>query len=571
MRQRIAIAIILALGLVAPGCRQAGIIAEGGDFQLTVEQLRFEIGRLGPSSSYEDTYESRHAVVMNLAARSFLADEAEQRGYGGDNLAKVVADAEKQAVADVYRRWKIDNRVVLPRIKTKPWIGKLDRKLHIEDLTFLVYPIAEEALHDLRNGTPISSIEEDASGREDIRIDNSGWVVWKDLPREVAQVVFRLGVGEVSDIMPATDGYHLFYLLEEEPLGAGSEILSVRSKRFVKAMEEEKLQRGLQNNLASKYHVRFPQEGLADGLKAFAISFAGERPPDILMAGVAASYPGGQVTVGDLFSAYIALPDANRPYVGDYHGLSDFALGLIMPDLEALAGYEVGLDRSPEVRFAARTAREDALIPFMEDYFKSEVTITPEDIEEYYNQRKSDLYEPGRYHTARIVLSTWEAAAQAERQIQMGADFGDVAARLSEDERSAPYGGDAGWLSDGLVAVYDSVLAGMKPGDVSRPFKTYSGIEILKLLERVDRRYLSLEEAVPSIRMFITNTRANDLLAEFVTRKEEELDFYVNEDLLRTVSLPEPEYARKPYKEAGALGEEEGEEEEAPAPLPKIR
>ena len=59
MRYRAFPMIALALVLLAPGCKQDGIIAQGGDFSLTVEQLRFEVTKLGPSSGYDDTYEGR--------------------------------------------------------------------------------------------------------------------------------------------------------------------------------------------------------------------------------------------------------------------------------------------------------------------------------------------------------------------------------------------------------------------------------------------------------------------------------------------------------------------------------
>jgi parvulin-like peptidyl-prolyl isomerase len=564
MKFRAFLLVAIGLALVVPGCSQDGIIARGGDFLLTVEQLRFEITKLGPSSGYDDTYEGRYAVVMNLAARKFLADEAEERGYGGEALQEMVDSARETALAESFRRWKVDNMVMLPRIKTKPWIEYLDRRLHIKDLVFLVHPVAEEALSDLREGVPVGTIEEAAAGRDDIRVVDMGWVIWKDLTREIANIVFRIGEGEASDVIAAGDGYHLFYVAEDEPFGLGLELLSVRSKRFVMAMEEERLDRELREELTDRYDVRFLEDGLTAGLRAFAVSFAGERPPDSLMAGVIASYPDGQVTVGDVYTLYFGLPAANRPYVGDYHSLSSLAVDVLMPDLEARAGYEMGLYRDREVLFAARMAREEHLVPMMEDYYKSQVEITPEDIAAYYENRKEDLAEPARYNVRRILVSSLEAARQARRQVLLGGDFAEVAMEVSEDERSAPQGGDMGWFSTGVVAVYDSVLADMEPGDISTPFQSYSGFEIIKLEGREARRTLSFEEATPQIKMYITNTRANEMLADFVNRKREEVGFTLNEELLREVWLPKPEYAPTEYEEA-----EPGEEEPPPA-LPKI-
>jgi parvulin-like peptidyl-prolyl isomerase len=513
---------------------------------------------------YDGSYGARYGVVTNLAARNFLADEAEQRGFGGEQLEQVVAAAEADAVGEAYRSWKIDKMILLPRIKTKPWIEKLDRKLHIKDAVFLVYPVAEEALGDLRAGAPFSSIEQAAAEREDVRVADMGWVIWKDLPREVANIVFRLGAGEASDIVAGGDGYHILYLAEDQPFGISLEVLSIRAKRFVKAMEEERMLRRLQDELRSRYGVHFLDHGLADGLKAFAISFAGERPPDSLMAGVIADYPDGPVSVGDVFTFYFSLPAANRPYVGDYHSLETLAMDYLTPKLEARAGYDMNLQRERAVRFAARMAREEYLVPLMEDYFKSQVEITPQDIESYYEERKEDLAEPSRYHVRRILVSSMEAAVEARRRIMLGADFADVAAEVSEDERSDAQGGDMGWFSTGMIAVYDSVLAGMKPGDVSAPFHTYSGIELIQLEDWVPRRALSFEDAIPHIKIYITNTRANEMLSEFVKQKQDEVGFTLNENLLREVWLPMPDYTRPEQQES------EPGEEDLPPPLPKM-
>jgi parvulin-like peptidyl-prolyl isomerase len=209
-------------------------------------------------------------------------------------------------------------------------------------------------------------------------------------------------------------------------------------------------------------------------------------------------------------------------------------------------------------------AREDHLIPFMEDYYKSQVEISPRDIEDYYEARKEDLADPAAYNIRRILVSSMGAASRAHRRLALGADFAQLAMEVSEDERTAPSGGDMGWMSVGMFATYDSLVADMEPGDFSAPFETYSGLEIIKLEARRAPRIPSLEEATPDIRMYITNTRTNEMLAEFFNRKREEVGFTLNEEILRSVPLPEPDYAPVEYDEAAPV------EEQPPPVLPKI-
>jgi parvulin-like peptidyl-prolyl isomerase len=191
--------------------------------------------------------------------------------------------------------------------------------------------------------------------------------------------------------------------------------------------------------------------------------------------------------------------------------------------------------------------------------------VTDQDIARYDRERKAYLVEPANYRASRIVVDSMEEARKARRQILAGRDFADVAAEVSKDQHSAEGGGDLGWLADGMVAVYDSALAGLSPGQISEPFKTYEGVEILRLEERRAPVQLTLEESVPRIRRYITNSQANELLAEWVAGKYAEVGFVIDEGLLGEVELPLPEYLQRRY-----TPEEEDEVEEEVQPLPKI-
>jgi hypothetical protein len=101
-----------------------------------------------------------------------------------------------------------------------------------------------------------------------------------------------------------------------------------------------------------------------------------------------------------------------------------------------------------------------------------------------------------------------------------------------------------------VIAVYDSVVRTLKPGEISRPFASDAGIEILKLESREEPRQLGFEEAVPQIRLFIANSGANTMLAEWVSQRKQAIGYSLNEDLLRAVWLPLPGYRQR----AGKLG-----------------
>ncbi|MGD8628039.1 MAG: peptidyl-prolyl cis-trans isomerase [bacterium] len=563
--KRLAGLVILGIPVaLALSCGSEGIVASGGDFILSLDDLRFEVSQMGPNSSYRDTDEDRLEVVEKLAARHFLAREAEAQGFGDEVLEAEVARAGKQAAAEAYHEWKLDKTVQTPRIQRLAWFSNLDRRLHIVDLHFMVYEVAEEALDEIRRGYGLESLTAQAEGRDDFIVHDMGWRVWKELDTGVADVVFRLDVNEVSPIVKGADGYHLFYLAGAEKLGLGLEIQSLRSKKFLRAMKEERLLEKERAELVDRYDVSFNEEAIDAALRTFAMAFKNERPDDDLMAGVVLTYPEGQVLVGDLFSAYFSLPDDSRPYVGDRHGIMETAIDLVMPDLEAMAAFDMGFDRSRQVMWAEKRAREDYLVALMEDYFRSQIVVTEDDLRQYYQERREDLKIPARYKVSRILTSTAADARRALRRVRSGEDFLEISAEMSEMEPRAEVTGELEWMSVGYIASFDSALAGLKPGEITGVFESTSGFEILRLDDWQDAVYPTYEEAVPRMKMYVTNSRADEDLAEWVKARKLEVGFHIDEDLIRKSTFPFPDYVsrRRQY-------EERQENPEEPV-LPKI-
>ena len=563
MRNACLICCLVLLGCLYLGCSRDGVVAEGDDFVLRIEDLRREVRKLGPSASYDGSFEDRLGVVHSLAARAYLADEALRLGLGLEDVADVEAEAANAALAEAYHTWRIDSRVSTPRIELKPWIEKLDRKLYLKDLVFAAYPAAEEVMAMLHSGHDFDTLAADIADRPDVTLHDMGWLAWKGLQRDVANVVFRLDRGSVSDIIPGADGYHIFYLVDDEEFGIGIELLALRSRRFVAAMETEELVRDERLKLRKKYGVTFLDNGVAAALEAFRITFEGSRPPDSLMLKVVATHEAGEVAVADLFNAYFSMQMQSRPYVGDHHAVIEFAVEIMLPGLEALAGEDAGLGKLWEVRWARKNAREDLLVSLMENHFTTGIEVTEADLTSYYDQNRDRIQTPGSFHARRILLESRADVPEVQSRLRAGQGFGDVARDLSTDEYTSAKGGDLGEINFGIAAVYDSVVASLQPGEVSEPFETPAGIEIIRLEAREEPRSLTYEEARQSIEVYIASSRANDLLSEWVSSKKTEAGFRVNEDLLRRITLPEPEYrsrVRSVTKTVDMSGEESAEE-----------
>ncbi|HEX9851877.1 MAG TPA: peptidylprolyl isomerase [Woeseiaceae bacterium] len=81
----------------------------------------------------------------------------------------------------------------------------------------------------------------------------------------------------------------------------------------------------------------------------------------------------------------------------------------------------------------------------------------------------------------------------ARKQLQEGAEFGELAKLMSDDPGSANDGGEMGWSAPGtFVPEFEQVANSSEPGVVSEPFRSRFGWHILEVLER--RTYDNTED-----------------------------------------------------------------------------
>lgn len=81
--------------------------------------------------------------------------------------------------------------------------------------------------------------------------------------------------------------------------------------------------------------------------------------------------------------------------------------------------------------------------------------------------------------------TTRQRLAAIRARIAAGEDFGALASVTSEDPASASRGGDLGWNSAGAFdPEFENVLAGLKDGEISEPFRTQFGWHIVQITGR---------------------------------------------------------------------------------------
>jgi foldase protein PrsA len=82
-------------------------------------------------------------------------------------------------------------------------------------------------------------------------------------------------------------------------------------------------------------------------------------------------------------------------------------------------------------------------------------------------------------HLHVIVVSSASQAVQVKARLANGEDFAAVARDVSIDTSTKDNGGDVGWVPEGLLTTYDSVIFSLNVGQVSDPVATDSSASTL--------------------------------------------------------------------------------------------
>jgi len=129
---------------------------------------------------------------------------------------------------------------------------------------------------------------------------------------------------------------------------------------------------------------------------------------------------------------------------------------------------------------------------YFEKFLKDEVD--EESIRNHYISNQAS-YESKQVEVAHILFRISKQAPETERKVilttaqeaysklQRGDDFSEIAKQYSDDKVSLKRDGNLGWIKEGAIdADFSNKVFSMKAGEISEPFATSFGFQIVKIL-----------------------------------------------------------------------------------------
>ena len=147
-----------------------------------------------------------------------------------------------------------------------------------------------------------------------------------------------------------------------------------------------------------------------------------------------------------------------------------------------------GIPKDPEVATRLELSRLNLLQQASAQKYLKERTPTEEELRAEFDAQvaATPLIE---YHARHILVSSEDVAKKVIEQLKGGADFANLAKRISSDKGSAAKGGDLDWFApNAMVKQFGDALALLKNGEVTKtPVQTEYGFHVIQLLGTRDR------------------------------------------------------------------------------------
>ncbi len=163
---------------------------------------------------------------------------------------------------------------------------------------------------------------------------------------------------------------------------------------------------------------------------------------------------------------------------------------------------------------------------------ESRVAVTEPELAAYYQEHGEEYKEEEQLCASHILLkvkatpeakeghSEEEASKLAQGvldQLNGGADFASLARKTSEDQGSAPNGGDLGCFGRGrMLPEFENAAFDLKPGAIAGPIKTSYGYHLIRAAAHREERIPALSEVKERIRQLVVARRARALAQEKV-------------------------------------------------------
>ncbi|MDS0526199.1 peptidylprolyl isomerase [Clostridium sp. SHJSY1] len=204
---------------------------------------------------------------------------------------------------------------------------------------------------------------------------------------------------------------------------------------------------------------------------------------------------GNEITDKDLNEIIMRYPEDKRMYMNNEQSKKQLLEQTIAFELFGKFGEEIKLDETDEYKETVKKLAKEILIQMTVNKVLSEVTVTDEEVENYYNENKEKFMDQATASAKHILVEKEEEANKIKSEIEEGKMTFEDAAKEYSTCPSKEQEGNLGSFGRGMmVPEFEDAAFAAEIGKVTQPVKTQFGYHLILVEEKNEPKEKNFEE-----------------------------------------------------------------------------
>lgn len=225
---------------------------------------------------------------------------------------------------------------------------------------------------------------------------------------------------------------------------------------------------------------------------------------------------GREITDQELNETIQRIPRERQSFFYSEEGKKQLLDQVISFELLYNYAEDNGIDKDPAFINQLQKARKELLTQAAIDRVLSEISVSDEEAQQYYDQNKDMFNEGETVNAKHILVETLEKANSVKDEISKGLSFENAATEYSSCP-SKSQGGSLGSFSRGqMVPEFENAAFSLETGVVSEPVKTQFGYHLIKVESKNAGRKKSFAEVKDNLKTELLQQKQNMKYMEVV-------------------------------------------------------
>lgn len=181
--------------------------------------------------------------------------------------------------------------------------------------------------------------------------------------------------------------------------------------------------------------------------------------------------------------------------------------------------------------------RKNLLMKTVVSFLNEEsLLITDQEIQQYFDQNRSQFQRPEQIRLRQIVLSNESDAQHILDELNKGKDFRELAREFSVAPEGFHAEGQLPWISKGVLDIFDQAFF-LKKGQRSKINQSPYGYHIIELLDRRPAVDLSFKEARARIEKILVESKRQAKYSKWLEEQLNQVEIYKNHEFIDSIKI----------------------------------